>query len=285
MNNEKSMYICRAILMSCLAPVAILLCCTVFIGCPEGTEMVEDVIQPTPPAVDTADAPQEPTTPPPEKAPSVDVNGDGVVSLEDVTFILSRLGREGEDPADVDGDGIVTIADAELIEAGMKAIAGTGGTPPDETSPPPTRPVVADEPLAPLPAGTVVFVEPRQVTSPAAGQQLRVNINVKDAADVTAYEVTVGFDPTALRYVGIENADYLPAGAFASPPQVAANSVYLAAVSVSGPAAAASGTLATVTFEVVSAKASTITLSDVLLSDSNVTPLALNTADGKVDAP
>ena len=141
---------------------------------------------------------------------------------------------------------------------------------------------VIEEPVAPLPTGTVVFVEPRQVTSPATGQQLTVNINVKGAADVTAYEVTVGFDPTALRYVSIANADYLPAGAFAAPPQINANSVYLAATSVSGPTTAARGTLATVTFEVVSAKASTITLSNVLLSDSNVTPLTLETANGKV---
>ena len=144
---------------------------------------------------------------------------------------------------------------------------------------------VIEEPVAPLPAGTVVFVEPRQVTSPATGQQLTVNINVKGAADVTAYEVTVGFDPTAFRYVSIANADYLPAGAFAAPPQVRADSVYLAATSVSGPTVAARGTLATVTFEVVSAKTSTITLNDVLLSDSNVTPLALGTANGKVQVP
>ena len=123
------------------------------------------------------------------------------------------------------------------------------------------------------------------ITSPATGQQLTVNINVKGAADVTAYEVTVGFDPTALRYVNIASVDYLPTGAFAAPPQINADSVYLAAASVSGPTAAASGTLATVTFEVVSAKASTITLNDVLLSDSNVTPLALKTANGKVQVP
>ena len=151
---------------------------------------------------------------------------------------------------------------------------------------PPTEPVVTTpEPLPPLPEGIVVFVEPRRVTSPAAGEQLQVHINVKDAADVLAYEVKVGFDPTALRYVSIENADYLPAGAFAAPPQVSADSVYLAATSVAGAAAAESGTLATVTFEVVSAKASTITLSDVLLSDSNVTPLALTSVDGAVTAP
>ena len=153
----------------------------------------------------------------------------------------------------------------------------------------PVTPPVTQEPTVttpdPLPAGTAVYVEPRQVTSPAAGQQLQVQIKVKGAADVLAYEVTVGFDPTALRYVSIANADYLPAGAFASPPQTTANSVYLAATSVAGSAAAASGTLATVTFEVVSAKASTITLSNVLLSDSNVTPLDLTSVDGAVTAP
>ena len=136
-----------------------------------------------------------------------------------------------------------------------------------------------------IPEGTVVFVEPRQITSPAVGRQLQVHINVKEAADVLAYEVTVGFDPTALRYVSIENADYLPAGAFAVPPQVTANSVYLAATSLAGTVAAASGTLATVTFEVVSAKASTIAVSDVLLSDSNVTALELTSVNGKVRAP
>ena len=157
---------------------------------------------------------------------------------------------------------------------------------PEEPMVPSTQPeVTTPEPVAPLPDGTVVFVEPRRVTSPAAGQQLQVHINVKDAADVLAYEVKVGFDPTALRYVSITNADYLPAGAFAAPAQVTANSVYLAATSVAGSAAAADGTLAIVTFEVVAAKASTITLSDVLLSDSNITPLALTSVDGAVTAP
>ncbi len=169
--------------------------------------------------------------------------------------------------------------------------AVTDDTPrPEPVTPPQSEPtleptVPTPEPVAPLPAGTAVFVEPRRIASPTVGQQLTVNINVKEAADVMAYEVTVGFDPTALRYVSIANADYLPAGAFAAPPQVTANSVYLAATSVAGTAATARGTLATVTFEVVSAKASTITLNDVLLSDSNVTPLALKTVDGKITAP
>jgi len=150
-------------------------------------------------------------------------------------------------------------------------------TPTPDPVPPSPEPVVA-----PLPAGTVVFVEPRQVVSPAVGEQLKVNLNIKGAADVLAYEVTVGFDPTVLRYVGSANADYLPIGAFEAPARTTQTSVTLTATSVSGPAVATDGTLATVTFEVVSAKASTITLSNVLVSDSNVTPLGLKTADGSV---
>ncbi|MDE0401527.1 MAG: cohesin domain-containing protein [Candidatus Poribacteria bacterium] len=200
--------------------IVLLLCCVIFIGCPEGTEMVEDVIQPTPPAVDVVEIPAESVQPSSE---------------------------------------------------------------PTVTTPEPMPP--QPEVVTPLPEGTVVFVEPRQVTSPAIGQQLKVNINVKDAADVIAYEVTVGFDPTALRYVSITNADYLPAGAFAAPPQVSADSIYLATTSVAGSAAAANGTLATVTFEVVAAKASTITLIDVLLSDSNITPLTLQKANSNISAP
>lgn len=205
----------------------------------------------------------------------------------------------------------------------MDRVVDTGPEPPKEPVAPPTEPDVSTpEPLPPLPEGTVVFVEPRRVTSPAAGQQLQVRINIKDAADVLAYEVKVGFDPTALRYVSIENADYLPAGAFAAPPQVSANSVYLAATSVAGSAAAAngtlananylpagafaapaqvsgnrvtlaatslsgaasatSGTLATLKFTVVAAKASTIQLVEVILSDSAANPLAVTTRNGEV---
>ena len=173
-----------------------------------------------------------------------------------------------------------------VIDTGSKPSAETPEVPTTESDGPMPEPdVQTPTPVAPLPEGPVVFVEPRQISSPPIGQQLQVSINVKDAADVLAYEVRVGFDPTALRYVSITNADYLPAGAFAAPPQVSANSVYLAATSVAGSAAAADGTLATLTFEVVSVKASTITLIDVLLSDSNVTPLVLTAVNSGILAP
>ena len=51
--------------------------------------------------------------------------------------------------------------------------------PPPPVTPPTQQVTPPPEPVAPLPAGTAVFVEPRQTTSPAAGQQLKISINVK----------------------------------------------------------------------------------------------------------
>ena len=176
----------------------------------------------------------------------------------------------------------------ETMTNQMDRVIDTGTDPPTEepVMPPveePTTPTPA--PLAPLPEGTVVFVAPRPLTSPAVGQQLKVSLNIKGAAGVSGYDVTVGFDPTALRYVESANADYLPPGGFVAPAQVSANSVYLSAISLAGVAPAAEGTLATVTFEVVSAKASTLALNPVVLSDANAQELPFTAVDGEITAP
>ena len=128
----------------------------------------------------------------------------------------------------------------------------------------------------------VVSVEPAEVESPAAGEELMVSINIAGGADVAGYQLTVNFDPTALSYVSGGNADYLPAGAFAVPVVTTDNSVTIAATSLTGAAADADGTLATVTFEVVEAKASAISLSAVTLADAAASALEATTADGMV---
>ena len=128
----------------------------------------------------------------------------------------------------------------------------------------------------------VVSIDPAKVASPAAGDHLSVNIKITNGTNVAGYNVTVGFDTAALAYVEIKNADYLPAGAFAAPPQVSGNRVTLAATSLSGAASARSGTLATLTFKVVAAKASTIELIEVILSDSAANALAVTKRNGEV---
>ena len=112
-----------------------------------------------------------------------------------------------------------------------------------------------------------VSVSPASKESPAVGEQFTVDLEITNGRNVAGYQVTVTFDTSALRYVESANGNYLPAGAFFVTPNVSGNQVPLSAVALAGESSG-DGTLATVTFEVVAVKASTLTLSDVVLSDS-----------------
>ena len=127
----------------------------------------------------------------------------------------------------------------------------------------------------------IVFAQ----TNPlAVGEQMNVNIRIVGGQDVSGYELSLGFDPTALRYVTSANSDYLPAGVFVIPPIVFSGSVHIGATSIAGAASDIEGTLATLTFEVLAAKDSTIQLMDVILSNSAAMPLAVTTGNGQIIA-
>ena len=117
-----------------------------------------------------------------------------------------------------------------------------------------------------LPSATIRILS-GSVSSPAVGDLLILPLTITSGENVAGYQVTVSYDTSALRYVSSESGDYLPAGAFFVPPVVAGNTVTLAATSLAGEGNG-DGTLATLTFEVVSVKTSTLTLSNVLLTDS-----------------
>ena len=112
-----------------------------------------------------------------------------------------------------------------------------------------------------------VSVSPSPVPSPAIREQLPLSLKISGGENVAGYQATVQYDTSALRYVSSANGDYLPAGAFVVPAVVSGNRVTLAATSPDGESHG-DGTLATLTFEVVAVKASTLTLSDVVLFDS-----------------
>ena len=128
----------------------------------------------------------------------------------------------------------------------------------------------------------IVSVTPEQISSPAVGEQLHLNIQITGGRDVAGYRLIIGFDPAALRYIDSTNADYLPTATFAASPITSANGISLAAASTSGVASAENGTLATVKFEVVEVKSSAIHLMDVVLFDSTATPIPVTTVDGMV---
>ena len=48
-----------------------------------------------------------------------DVNGDGIVNIQDLVQVASQLGQTGENNADVNGDGIVNIQDLVLVAAAL----------------------------------------------------------------------------------------------------------------------------------------------------------------------
>ena len=109
-------------------------------------------------------------------------------------------------------------------------------------------------------------VSPSPVLSPPVGTSFTLSLNIAGGENVAGYQTTVTFDTSALRYVSSTNGDYLPAGAFFVPPVVEGNQVTLASTALAG-VGNDDDTLATLTFEVVAVKASTLTLSEVALVD------------------
>ncbi len=126
-----------------------------------------------------------------------------------------------------------------------------------------------DQPeLTPTPSkNTIVQIHPASVASLGIGNPLEISLNITGGEAVAGYQATVQFDDTALRFVSGTNGDFLPAGAFFVQPQVEGNLIKLNAASLAGESNG-DGTLATLTFEVIAVKASTLTLSDVLLTNS-----------------
>ncbi len=149
------------------------------------------------------------------------------------------------------------------IENVVYGITAPGGFALGAVSTQPTTPTTPELPTT----DAIVSLSPVSVASPAIGQQIEFMLNITGAEAVAGYQATVQFDTTALRYVSSANGDFLPAGAFFVQPVVEGNLVKLNAASLAGESNG-DGTLATLTFEVIAVKASTLALSDVLLTDN-----------------
>ena len=113
-----------------------------------------------------------------------------------------------------------------------------------------------------------VRITPYKSVSPANGQTFTINVAIENGQNVGGYQFSVIYDANVLRYVGSANQDYLPDGAFPIPPIEDQNKITLAATSVDG-TANGEGNLANITFEVLDIKATTLVLTDVILTDSN----------------
>ena len=133
-------------------------------------------------------------------------------------------------------------------------------------------------------APVTVSIAPSPIQSPAPGEPLVLNLNITGGENVAGYAFKLTFDATALRYISGGNAGYLPAGTLAVPPLVDGNQITFVASSPNGESHG-DGTLATVTFEVLAAKPSTLRFSAVSLTDGDAKTLQVRTESGEIGEP
>ena len=120
-----------------------------------------------------------------------------------------------------------------------------------------------------IPSPTIVSLSPAKVQSPAIGEHLTLSLDITEGQDVAGYQATVNYDNTALTYVDSTVGNYLHSNPYyivgdVTEPQ---SSITLTATAY-GEQSNGDGTLATITFEVIAQKDSTVSISDVLLTDS-----------------
>lgn len=113
-----------------------------------------------------------------------------------------------------------------------------------------------------------VSLSPAQIESPASGEQLTFSLNITDSTKIAGFQAAIQFDETALRYVSSAIGDFLLADTYMVEPVLADNMVTIAASSLTGENSG-NGTLATITFEVVNQKASSLVLTEILLTEAN----------------
>ena len=130
----------------------------------------------------------------------------------------------------------------------------------------------------------VVSIVPASLESPGVGEQFSLTVDIANAQNVAGYQVSLQFDSEALQYISWEQGTYFSGDILTAPAIIGIDEIILGSTAQTT-ADAAQGTLLTITFEVVAVKASTLSLSEVILSSSIGTALLVTTEDGEIVEP
>ena len=138
--------------------------------------------------------------------------------------------------------------------------------------------------LAIEPSISTVSITPASITSPDIGERFTISIDIANAEYVAGYQLTLQFDAAAVRYISSEQGTYLEGDLFDIPAEIGTDEISLASTArvVSG---AAEGTLLRITFEVVAIKASTLSLTEVLLASGFGISLPVTTQNAEIVEP
>ncbi len=118
----------------------------------------------------------------------------------------------------------------------------------------------------PVPVVVTVKIVPASIVSPMVGEQLIITVDIADGVGVAGYQGTINFDPLALQFVALEHGTYLSGNLLPIATVVENNQISFAQISIDTTATTEEGTLVTITFEVLDAKASMLSLSEVIIS-------------------
>ena len=130
----------------------------------------------------------------------------------------------------------------------------------------------------------IVRIVPASVESPDVGAPFSIAVVIDNARNVRGYQLSVQFDPEALRYVSWQPGTYLSGDVFAAPATIESDRIFFV-VTAPTKAANTQGLLLTITFEVVAAKASILSLGDVILVDDARMAVPVTTEDSQIVKP
>ncbi len=121
------------------------------------------------------------------------------------------------------------------------------------------------------------------------GETFSLDVAIRDVTDLFAFQFDLGFDPTILAAMSLSEGPFLPSGGgtIFIPGTIdnAAGAITSTGDSLLGlpPGVTGSGTLASVTFDALAFGTSPVTLSNVILLDSGLSPIAFDTEAGAVN--
>ena len=130
---------------------------------------------------------------------------------------------------------------------------------------------------------TTVRIVPASMESPEVGEQFAIAVVVDNAQNVRGYKLSVEFDPGALGYVSWQQGTYLSGDVFTAPAAIETDRISFVATA-STTAERTLGVLLTITFEVIAPKASTLSLTEVMLVDYDGVALPVKTEDSEIEA-
>ena len=128
--------------------------------------------------------------------------------------------------------------------------------------------IVLWEPVNVVEKNIIAKITPLSAVSSTIGKQITFSIEIAGAENVVGYQLTLQFDETALQYILSNNGEYLPGTPFFIKPVLEKNNLTLASTALTG-SGNGDGTLATVTFEIIAVKPTSLNITHLILSDKD----------------